>query len=67
MNMEVLRVILRVFLKLGTCTIGGGLVAWIAVGRHRFAVLFSAPPELAVGHASIRCLRRTALWYRMGY
>ena len=30
--MEVLGVILRVFLKLGTCTIGGGLVAWIIVG-----------------------------------
>ena len=30
--MAVLRVILRILLKLGTCTIGGGLVAWIVVG-----------------------------------
>lgn len=30
--MAVIGVILRVFLKLGTCIIGGGLVAWIVVG-----------------------------------
>ena len=30
--MAVLGVILRILLKLGTCTIGGGLVAWIVVG-----------------------------------
>lgn len=30
--MVVLGVILRILLKLGTCTIGGGLVAWIVVG-----------------------------------
>ena len=30
--MEVLGVILRILLKLGTCIIGGGLAAWIIVG-----------------------------------